>query len=88
MEARNCLLVAAAIIANLAAGASAAYPGDSGIAEAYRIGTLKTLKALPHSLTASADGTERLPERREPPAKHLAGAVGNGDGSAQGIRDA
>jgi len=80
MECRNCLLIAAAIIANFAAGASGACLGDSRIAEACRIATLKTLKALPHSLTASADGTERLPEHREPPAKHLTGALGNGDG--------
>ena len=82
------MLIAAAIIANLAAGGSGACLGDSGIAEACRIATLKTLKALPHLLTATADGTERLPERREPPAKHLAGALGNGDGSAQRLHEA
>ena len=86
MESRNSSLIAAALIASLAAGASGAWLGNSRSTEAYRIAALKTLKALPHFLTATADGTDRLPEHREPPAKHLTAALVNGDGPMRGFR--
>jgi hypothetical protein len=77
MECRNRLFVAAAVIANFGAGASVACLWDSRNGEACRIATPKALSALPRSLTATADGTDRAPEYREPPAKHLTGALGN-----------
>jgi hypothetical protein len=48
---------------------------------------LKTFNALPDFLTATADGTDRLPEHRDPPAKHLT-ALGNVGDSTREFRGA
>ena len=85
MEPWNSSRIAAALIASFAAGASGAWLGNSWIPEAYRMATLKTLEALPHFLTATADGTDRLPEHREPPARHLTAAPVKGDGPTRGL---
>ena len=82
MESRNGLLIAAGVIANFAAGAPVVYPWDTRIADAFGTAMLKThLGSLPRDLTAMADGTDRPPEHREPPAKHLTGTLGDQDDS-------
>lgn len=70
MRSGNHSLVAAATIASFSAGAFGVFLTEPGTG-AHPWATLNTLDALPNFLAATGDGTDRLPEHREPPAKHL-----------------
>jgi len=86
MRSGNHSLIAAATIASFSAGLFGVFLADSRTG-ANPLALLKTFNALPDFLTATADGTDRLPEHRDPPAKHLT-ALGNVGDSTREFRGA
>jgi hypothetical protein len=76
MELRNCSVVTAAIVVHLAGPAGVW--ADFQAVEAFRIEATEAPNSSPYLIWTKAEGTERLPEHREPPAKHLTAATGTG----------